>query len=784
MSQLSLPKFKQPSKSKTKEWANEILTYAGNTLSLYTTNNIRTDVRDKIINLDLYNSIIHVEDFVKLVNPLDLATIDASREIQHYPIAAPLVDLQVGEMINRPFDPIVMITNNIAIEEKMQRRQAWAREEMARVEKEFEGDEAALKSEMEALQRKLKYTYKDIVEKKASALIDHYWNELGMKETSVEAFRRMFFTGEELYEIDIVNNEPTFRVVNTVKLRTYGGGNSNKIHESDIIVVEDHFSAGYLIDRYGDELTEEEVDRILSFETGMGTYDKPYGDVGHEFVDGEAGEILGNELSSNYVDSNSNVRHLRVRWKAYKMIKKILYQDPSTGEEQVKIVGDTYRMKQGEALKEKVWIYDWWIGTLIGADIKVDCKPIPIRYNRLGSLSEGHPGLVGRAFNLNERTAVPPMTRMRPYQYLYDVIVDNMVVAMSKNIGPILEMDMAKRPNGWTTGKWLNYMTKYNVKFVDNFKEITQGPATGTLAGNMQAGRDQVSQLDFGNYIQQLVNMAEYLKSAMAEIVGITPQRMGAVSNRESVGGVEVAKSQSSHMTEWLFYIHDENLVEALNIFVEGAKFALKDNPKKLQNIVDGFTREMIDVSEDDFAGADLGVFISNSQDAKKHKQILEQVAHAYMQNGGDFSFVFDILFSNSMSEKRKLIEDHEDKLRKEQSQAREQEMAAVTSAQEMAAQAEETKLQIDKSKVEMDKYKADLDSTTKIRLKEMDLLSAQGKLNVDENQSKEQLAMSMQTLQQDMGKEATRAKEKQQELSIKDKEVEAKKAAPTTSSS
>ena len=78
-------------------------------------------------------------------------------------------------------------------------------------------------------------------------------------------------------------------------------------------------------------------------------------------------------------------------------------------------------------------------------------------------------------------------------------------------------MDLAKRPKDWDTKKWLHYITKYNVKFVDSFKEVNKGAAKGQLAGNLAAGRDQIQEMSFGNYIQQLVSMAMYLEKAMAD---------------------------------------------------------------------------------------------------------------------------------------------------------------------------------------------------------------------------------------------------------------------------
>jgi len=47
--------------------------------------------------------------------------------------------------------------------------------------------------------------------------------------------------------------------------------------------------------------------------------------------------------------------------------------------------------------------------------------------------------------------------------------------------------------------------------------------------------------------------LLEYIKTEMGEVCGISQQREGQISNRETVGGVERATLQSSHITEWIF---------------------------------------------------------------------------------------------------------------------------------------------------------------------------------------------------------------------------------------
>jgi hypothetical protein len=72
----------------------------------------------------------------------------------------------------------------------------------------------------------------------------------------------------------------------------------------------------------------------------------------------------------------------------------------------------------------------------------------------------------------------------------------------------------------------------------------------------------------------------------MADVAGISKQREGQISNRETVGGVERATLQSSHITEWLFSIHDDVKKRALECFLETAKIAMKGRTKKFNYIL------------------------------------------------------------------------------------------------------------------------------------------------------------------------------------------------------
>ena len=68
--------------------------------------------------------------------------------------------------------------------------------------------------------------------------------------------------GEEIYKVDIVGGEPTLKKLNPSKVRVFKSGYSNKIEDADMIIIEDYWSPGRIIDTYYDVLTSKDMKYI------------------------------------------------------------------------------------------------------------------------------------------------------------------------------------------------------------------------------------------------------------------------------------------------------------------------------------------------------------------------------------------------------------------------------------------------------------------------------------------------------------------------------------------
>lgn len=65
--------------------------------------------------------------------------------------------------------------------------------------------------------------------------------------------------GEEIYQCDIVGGDPIIEKLNPLKVRIFKSGYSNKIEDADMIVLEDYWSPGKIVDRYYDVLSAKDI---------------------------------------------------------------------------------------------------------------------------------------------------------------------------------------------------------------------------------------------------------------------------------------------------------------------------------------------------------------------------------------------------------------------------------------------------------------------------------------------------------------------------------------------
>lgn len=740
---INLPPQQLPFNKKNKAWRKKHLDWA-DSKTFFNYSLVRKSVIHKKINYDLLNGKLHMSDLEMILNPEKLQAGFIPDRIQHYPIMNSKLNVLRGEESKRVFDFKVVVTNPNAIteiennkkQELLQKLQEW-------VSNTSQSEEEA-NQELEKINDYYTYEWQDMREIRANALLNHYVKELNISLMFNQGFMDAMAVGEEIYQCDIVGGEPTIERLNPLKVRIFKSGYSNKIEDADMIILEDYWSPGKVIDTYYDVLTKKDMEYIEKMPDHVGqaatdsmdNVDERYGFVNNHMIGDEIstegffwdplGGYDGVNNSLLPYDVAGNLRVLRVYWKSRRKIKKVRSYDPQTGEEVFNFYPETYVIDKNAGEEEQVfYINEAWEGTKIGTDIYVNMRPRVVQYNRLSNPSRCHFGIVGSIYNLNDNRPFSLVDMMKPYNYLYDAIHDRLNKLIARNWGSLLRLDFAKKPKGWDIEKWLYYAKTTGLAVEDSFKEGSMGAATGKLAGALNNASTGVIAASDGNQIQQYINLLEFIKMEMAEIIGITKQREGQVSNRETVGGVERATLQSSHITEWLFFIHEDVKKRVLECFLETAKIALRGRSKKFQYILSDSSMKVMKIDGDEFAEADYGLVVDNSNGIQELNSKLDTLAQAALQNQTlSFSTIMKLFSSSSLAEKQRLVEKDERNIQERQAQVQQQQLQAQQ--QEI-----EQKSQIEQAKMQQEDILNQRDNETKILIAQM---QAYSKNNEDDN--------------------------------------------------
>lgn len=710
---INLPPQQLPFSKKNKKWRAAHLDWA-DSKTFFNYSLVRKSVIHKKINYDLLNGKLHMSDLEMILNPDNLQAGFIPDRIQHYPIINSKLRVLSGEESKRVFDFKVVVTNPNAIteiennkkQELLQRLQEW-------VSNTAQSEEEA-NQELEKINDYYTYEWQDMREIRANALLNHYIKEYNIPLMFNQGFMDAMAVGEEIYQCDIVGGEPIIKKLNPLKVRIFKGGYSNRIEDADMIVLEDYWSPAQVIDTFYDVLTKKDMEYIEKMPDhvgqaavdSMGNIDERYGFVNNHMIGDEIstesffwdpmGAYDGVNNSLLPYDMAGNLRVLRVYWKSRRRIKKVRSYDPQTGEEVFNFYPETYVIDKDAGEEEQIfYINEAWEGTKIGTDIYVNMRPRIVQYNRLSNPSRCHFGIVGSIYNLNDTRPFSLVDMMKPYNYLYDAIHDRLNKLIARNWGSLVRLDFAKKPKGWDVEKWLYYAKTMGLAVEDSFNEGSIGAATGKLAGALNNASTGVIAASDGNQIQQYINLLEFIKMEMAEVAGITKQREGQVSNRETVGGVERATLQSSHITEWLFVVHEDVKKRALECFLETAKIALRGRSKKFSYILSDNSQRIVDIDGDEFAEADYGLVVDNSNGMQELNQKLDTLAQAALQNQTlSFSTIMKLFSSSSLAEKQRLVEKDERNIQERQAQAQQQQAQIQQQEIEQKAQLEQAKMQ------------------------------------------------------------------------------------------
>ena len=722
----TFPQQKLPLKKKNEQWQHDCVNYIigeGNVVSGGMT---KTRFGEIQTYYNLYNSIFDEKDFKRITNPFKVED-GFPATPQDFNIIRPKVDLLIGEETKRPMNFRVVRTSQEAASELMDKEKEMLMQYiMASITARMSPEEAEQFQQQlqsgevmppEAIAKYMQKDYKDVVENTAYHTLTYLREKLNIDNEFIKGWKDALIAGAEIYYVGVQNDEPYMERVNPMYF-SYD-------HSPDLEFIEDgswccrrmRLPVAEIYDRYYNKLTEKDLNKLTEMLTG-----RPSNDIGEKDPVDNFNSIQMHIYDNPLMDQKTryaiNVWHCC--WKSFKKIYYVTYFDEA-GQAQVEIMDESYEKTGQEISVEPDWIVEVWEGYRAGTDLYFGIQPIEYQHVSIDNPNSQKLPYCGCIYSNTNSRPRSLVSILKPLQYMYIVLWYRLELAIARDKGKVVNMDITQIPKSMniTPDRWMHYLSSVGVNFINPYEEGWNVPGR---EGGKPATFNQITALDLtmSNVIAEYIQLMDKIEQLAGTISGITEQREGAISSSELVGNVERSVVQSSHITEPLFWAHNQCKRHVLNMLLNTAKGAWAQTGKqKLSYIFDNGERAYIDIA-DKFYYEDMDVFVSDTSKDMENIQKLQQLIQPAMQNGASLLEAAEVLTNDNFNIIKQKLLDMQQRQEQMQQQAQEAEQQQAIQLQQMQNEQREQELMLEEAKMELERYKIDADNQTKIAVAEI----------------------------------------------------------------
>lgn len=778
------PAQKVPMSKKTKEWKESCVDYIIGHSTSSRNGNSRSREEDMQTYYDLYNSIYNEKDLKYVTNPFKQDD-GFPATAQDYNIIKPKIDLLLGEETKRPFNFRVVRTSDIAtsnLQDKAKQllidyvqasiMSKLGPEEQARYQEALQSGEIMTP---EQIQKYLTKDYKDIAEIAAQHSLNYLKQKLNVTHEFFKGWKDALIAGEEIYYVGVINGEPYVERVNPLSFSYEQSADLEFIHEASWCCRKMNMSATEIYDRFYDKMSEKQLNELLDMmdDGTRGGLNPQVRKTSLDYPHIKTRTING--FSSNPFQNADNINVWHCCWKSFKKIGFVTIINPETGVEEEFEVDESYKVTGREVNVEWTWIIEVWEGYRVGEDLYIGIQPVEYQHISADNPNSQKLPYTGVVYNNTNSSPRSLVSMMKPLQYMYIVIWYRLELAMARDKGKVVTMDITQIPKSMNidVAKWMHYLGALGVNFVNPYEEGWDIPGR---EGGKPSQFNQITALDLtmANTIDQYINLMDKIESMVSEITGVTKQREGAISSNELVGNVERSVVQSAHITEPLFWVHNQVKKEVLSMLLNTAKFAWKDSDKRcVHYVLDDATRAFLTLN-DDFFYEDMDIFLDDSTKNQQQLEALKQLMQPAMQNGASLLDIAEIITMDNINMIKNRLEDIEQKRMEQQQALEEQQAQREQQMIQMQNEVKEEELMIKEAEMDLEKYKIDADNATKITVAQLNAYRGLEDQDQNDNGIPDVVEIGNQALQQQ--KINADIATKQLELNNKAREVEMKK--------
>lgn len=778
----AFPRQKLPLSKKGKKWQEDCVNYIIGEGNVTSGGNSTSYYGELQTYYNLYNSIFDEKDFKSITNPFKVE--DGFPATPHdFNIIRPKVDLLIGEETKRPLNFRVIRTSQEATSEMQEKeKQMILQYIQAAITARMSPEEAQQFQEQlqsgevmppEQIAKYMDKDYKDLVENTAYHTLTYLREKLDLDNEFIKGWKDGLISGREIYYVGVLNAEPYVERVNPIYFSYDKSPDLEFIEDGSWCCRKMRMPITEVYDRYYDKLEEKDLDKLeemIGSTPGRNLGDRSPVDMGIQL------RIYDNPIFEGAGKSLVNVWHCC--WKSFKKIFYVTTADDA-GQPQINIVDETYQPVGNEISVEPDWIVEVWEGYRAGSDLYFGIQPIEYQHVSIDNPNSQKLPYCGAIYSNTNSKPRSLVSILKPLQYMYIVLWYRLELAIARDKGKVVNMDITQIPKSMniSPAKWMHYLSSVGVNFINPYEEGWNIPGR---EGGKPAQFNQITALDLtmSNVIAEYIQLMDKIEELAGTISGITQQREGAVSSSEMVGNVERSVVQSSHITEPLFWVHNQCKRRVLNMLLNTAKGAWEETGKqKLQYIFDNGERAFLDITPK-FYYEDMDVFVSDTSKDLENIQKLQQLIQPAMQNGASLLEAAEILTNDNFNIIKQKLKDMQTRQEQIQQQQQEAEAQQQQQLQQMQNEAKQQELMLQEAQMDLQRYQIDQDNQTKIAVAQINAYRGTEELDQDQNGIPDPIEIGKQAIeQQKINQEAYNKRyEAKQKREIEDQKIQLEK--------
>lgn len=778
----SFPQQKVSLKKKNEKWQHDCVNYIIGEGNVVSGGQTKTRYGEMQTYYNLYNSIFDEKDFKRITNPFKVED-GFPVTPQDFNIIRPKVDLLIGEETKRPLNFKVVRTSQEAVSELQEKgKEMLLNYIMASITARMSEEEAAQYQQQldngeimppEEIGKYLDKSYKDVIENTAYHTLTYLREKLNFDNEFIKGWKDALIAGTEIYYVGVLNSEPYLERVNPLYFSYDKSPDLEFIEDGTWCCRRMRMPYTEIYDRYYDKLTEKDLNKLEEMMTG-----RPSNDIGDKGPIDNVNHINMHIYDNPMYDQNTryNINVWHCCWKSFKKIYYVTYLD-ETGTPQVEIANEDYQKTGQEISVEPDWVVEVWEGYRAGTDLYFGIQPLEYQHVSIDNPNSQKLPYTGAVYSNTNSKPRSLVSILKPLQYMYIVLWYRLELAIARDKGKVINMDIAQIPKsmGITPERWLHYLSSVGVNFINPYEGNPSDPN-----GSRASSFNQFSSVDLtmGNVIAEYIQLMDKIEYLAGVISGITEQRQGQVSTHELVGNVERSVLQSSHITEPLFWVHAQCKRRALNMLLNTAKGAWEETgKKKLSYIFDTGERAFLDI-DPRFYYEDMDVFVSDTSKDLQNLQALKQLIQPAMQNGASLLEAAEVLTTDNLNLLKQKLMDMQKRQEEAQQQQQQAEQEQAVQLQQMQNEQREQELMLEEAKMDLERYKIDQDNQTKIVVAEISAYRGTEDKDIDMNGVSDPIEIGKQALEQRKidSAEYTKRYEQRQKKEIEDKKIQLEK--------